>query len=185
MESFKELNGTIIDHFNQLKFIEKSFATNDILVELIYANFCQKLEKKFYDKLVSQESPNLIVNIFSPFVCKTKFDYHDCLERHLNEFLDNYLVETGSSYKFKIGLIIKHSTMHKYMKKILTQSSNIYFRPALIYIIYIWMTILNEEAFFKKSVDFKENDGKKTTMCNQIFKAYRIYESQLDNDVRF
>ena len=47
------------------------------------------------------------------------------------------------------------------------------------------MTILNEEVFFKKSVDFKENDCKKTTMCNQIFKAYRIYESQLDNDVTF
>ena len=182
MDSFKELNESIIDHFKSLNTIEKSLDSNDILVEIIFANFCQELEKIFYNKLISQENPNLIVNIFSPFVCKTNFDHHDGLERYLSGFIESYFFEKGA-YKFKIEFIIKHSTMHKYMKKILNQSNKMYFRSALIYIIYVWMTILNEEVFFRENFDFKDNDGKKSTICNQIFKTFKIFESQLDNDV--
>jgi hypothetical protein len=175
------LNETIIEHFKELNSIEKSLNPNDILVEIIFANMCQKLENFFYEKLLSQDSPNLIVNIFSPLKRKRKFYYHDAIENYLNEFLQKNFLKTKTVYQFKIEYIIKDSKIHKHFKKILTKSTNLYFRPALVYIIYIWMTILNEEVFFRSNFDF--DDSKKSKICNQIFKAYINYDSEHDNDV--
>jgi hypothetical protein len=143
---------------------------------------CQKLENLFYEKLLSQDTPSLIVNIFSPLKRKRKFYYHDAIENYLKEFLPEIFLKTKTVYQFKMEYIIKDSKIHKHFKKTLTKSTNLYFRPALVYIIYIWMTILNEETFFRTNFDF--DDSKKSKICNQIFKAYINYGTEHDNDVK-